>query len=83
MGKVKPVFGNGIERHIHYGGVRRAFILPQYDASLERPAYPGVQPPRKRMTFGIDRERVKPALAAAENIERPWGRQVIAARSPI
>ena len=83
MGKVKPVFGNGIERHIHYCGTGRAFILPQHDASLERPAYPGVQLPGKRMTFGIADERVKPAFAAAENIERPWRRPVTAARLPI
>jgi hypothetical protein len=69
MGKVEAVLRNVIERDIHDCGVGRAFILSQYDASHERPAYPGVQPPGELMTFWIGRERVKPALAAAENIE--------------
>jgi hypothetical protein len=69
MRKVEAVLRDGIERDIHDCGVGRASILSQYDASHERPAYPRVQPPRKPMTCWIGRERVKPALAAAENIE--------------
>jgi hypothetical protein len=69
MHKVETVRRNGIERDIHDRGVGRALSLPQYDASHQRPAYPGVQPPGKLMTFWIGRERVKPALAATKDIE--------------
>jgi len=82
MRKVEAVFRNGIERDIHDCGVGRAFILPQYHASHERPAYPGIQPRGKLMTFWIGREGVKPAVAATENIEPPCRRRATAARSP-
>ena len=70
VSQVEAVLGNGIENCPYDFPLRRVPVRLQRHASFEPPTYLRINPRRKDVTAGIGRERVKPAFAAAEQVDR-------------
>jgi hypothetical protein len=83
MSQPEAILCNGIECCPHDLPVRRVPVQAQCHTSLKPPAHPRVYPRWKDVTFGVSRECVKSALAAAENVDRFCRRITLTFRSPI
>jgi hypothetical protein len=70
VSQVKAVLCNGIENCPYDFPLRRAPVRLQRHASFKPPTYLRINSRRKDVAAGIGRERVKPAFAAAEQVDR-------------
>src|SRR5580704_10599370 len=82
MSQVEPVLCNGIENFAYDFMPQRVLVRTQRHASFKPPTYLGINPRRKDVAAGISRERVKPAFAAAKQVDRLCRRQTPSRRTP-
>jgi hypothetical protein len=83
VSEVEAVLCNGIENCACDFYFRRVPNRPQCHASFKPPTYLRINPRWKDVAAGIGRERVKPAFAAAEQVDRLCQRQTSSRHRPV